>query len=285
MAQTSVVDEPVRAYEGKLQDRAGRIESGIASATVFFGKAVSRPVTGSLTQLPPPCNLYNGTEHFLGVAAADVSVERLPGTTGIINQANYGAYLANTTVPRLTKGRIWVVSADAVDSLAKSVFTRNATPAGTAATITDTTTYAAPDQDGLTSIVTIVDGGVGSAAGAQTVTFVGATTTAAKVASDMNDQLVGCSVAVVGGQVKITTDATGAGVTIAVAAGTGNLTWGTPVAGTGVPSTMPENAQGSFRATSATGYIDLGAIAPVRWEAQATIGGVNYGLLDINLPS
>jgi hypothetical protein len=229
--------------------------------------------------------LYVASQNFEGIAIADVSVERLPHpTTGVVNTAPYGAYLANTTLPLMRKGRVWVVSADAVDNLSKSVFVRSSVAAGTAATITDTTTYAVTDQDGLTSIITIVDGGVGSAAGAQTVTFSGATTTAASVAAQMNAGLVGCSVAVVGGQVKITTDATGSGVTIAAAAGTGNLTWGTPVAGTGTPTTMPENAKGSFRATAATGYTDLGAIAPVKWLAQATIGGVNYGLLEINLP-
>jgi hypothetical protein len=284
MAQTSVINEPVRAFEGKVQDRAERSVSGIASELIYFGKGLSRPLTTGLGNIPPLVNLYASGENFEGIAMADMSVERLAGTTGLINQANYGAFVAQTAVPILRKGRIWVVSADAVDNLSKSVFIRSSVAAGTAATITDTTTYPVTDQDTLTSIVTIVDGGIGSAAGAQTVTFAGATTTAASVAAQMNAQLVGCQVAVVGGQVKITTDATGAGVTIAVAAGTGNLTWGTPVAGTGTPLTMPENAKGSFRATTATGYTDLGAIAAVKWLAADTIGGVNYGLIEINLP-
>ena len=105
--------------------------------------------------------------------------------------------------------------------------------AGTAASITDTTSYPVTDQDGLTSVITIT--GDSDNTGAQTVTFSGATTTAAGVAAQMNTQLTGCSVAVVGGQVVITTDKTGSTVAIAAAAGTGGLTWDTPVAGTGSP--------------------------------------------------
>ena len=101
----------------------------------------------------------------------------------------------------------------------------------TAATITDTTTYPVADQDGLTSIITLAGGPWAGIA--QTVTFSGATTTAAGVAAQMNAQLKGCSVAVVGGQVVITHDGHGTDMNIAAAAGTGALTWGTPVAGTG----------------------------------------------------
>lgn len=94
-------------------------------------------------------------------------------------------------------------------------------------TITDTTAYPCADQDGLTSLITI-DGG-----GQQVVTFSGATTTAANIASQMNSQLLGCSVAEVGGQVKITSDKFGTSSSVAAAAGTGGLTWAAAVAGTG----------------------------------------------------
>lgn len=281
--QASVANIPVTAYEGMPADKPERVESAYANELIYFGKALSRSLTAGLGTFPPIANLYTSGENFLGIAMADPSVERLANAAGVANQAAYGAFLANTSVPVLRRGSIWVISADAVDNLSKSVFVRSSTPAGTAATITDTTTYPVTDQDGLTSIITITDGGVGSAAGAQTVTFSGAHTTAAQIAASMNAQLVGCSVAVVGGQVKITTDASGSGVTIAAAAGTGNLTWGTPVAGTGVPATMPANARGSFRATTTTGYTDLGAIAPVRWIGAQTIGGVYYGKLAINM--
>jgi hypothetical protein len=95
----------------------------------------------------------------------------------------------------------------------------------------------------------------------------------------MNAQLTDCSVAVDSGQVKITTDASGATATVAIGTGTATLTWDTPVAGTG--STL---ALGSFRATSGTGFIDLGAIAAVKWVGSDTIGGEYFGLLEINLP-
>jgi hypothetical protein len=79
----------------------------------------------------------------------------------------------------------------------------------------------------LTSIITVNGGS------AQTVTFSGAHTTAAAIAASMNDQLEGVSVAVVGGQVKITTDEVGVDATLAAAAGTGGLTWAAAVDGTG----------------------------------------------------
>lgn len=100
-----------------------------------------------------------------------------------------------------------------------------------AATITDTTTYAVTDQDGLTMTITITGGLYDGEV--QTVTFSGATTTAAAVAAGINAQARGCSAAVVGGQVKLTTDGQGTGFDIATGAGTGNLTWGSSTAGTG----------------------------------------------------
>lgn len=96
-----------------------------------------------------------------------------------------------------------------------------------AGTVTDTTSYAVSDQDGKTEKVTI-DGGA-----EQTVTFSGTHTTAAQIAASMNAQLVGCSVAVVGGQVKITSDKQGTDSSVAIGTGTCDLTWDTPVAGTG----------------------------------------------------
>ena len=114
-----------------------------------------------------------------------------------------------------------------VDNVGNATCTFDAAPAS----ITDTTTYAVTDQDGLTSIVTLSGGQYDGIA--QTVTFSGATTTAASVAAQMNIQLVGCSADVVGGQVVISHDDQGTDMDIAVAAGTGNLTWAASVAGTG----------------------------------------------------
>ena len=113
------------------------------------------------------------------------------------------------------------------DAAAATIADTTVYTGGTAGSITDTTTYAVADQDGLTSVVT-VDGGT-----AQTVTFSGSTTTAASVASQMNDQLTGCSVVVTGGQVVITSDSVGVDSSVAVAAGTGALTWAAAVAGAG----------------------------------------------------
>jgi hypothetical protein len=90
------------------------------------------------------------------------------------------------------------------------------------AAVTDDTTYPCADQDGNTEKVTI-DGG-----SEQTVTFAGETTTAAQVAPQMDAQLSGCKVEVVGGQVKITSDSKGSGSSVAIGTGTCDLSWGTP---------------------------------------------------------
>lgn len=102
---------------------------------------------------------------------------------------------------------------------------------GVAASITDTTTYAVADQDGLTAIVTQTDALHGTTV--TTVTFSGATTTALQVAAGFADQVPYISSVVTGGQVVLTADVGGLGSSISVAAGTGGLTWDTPVAGSG----------------------------------------------------
>jgi hypothetical protein len=89
------------------------------------------------------------------------------------------------------------------------------------ATVTDTTTYPVADQTGNTEKVT-VDGG-----SEQTVTF-GTATTAQHVADQMDAQLQDCSVAVVAGQVKITSDTTGASSTVTIGTGTCALAWAAP---------------------------------------------------------
>lgn len=109
----------------------------------------------------------------------------------------------------------------------RSVFVRTVVPTAAAASDTDTTSYPVADQDGLTEKVTIDSGAE------QTVTFSGATTTASSVATQMDAQLTGCSVAVVAGQVVITTDTRGSASSVAIGAGTGALVWATPVAGVG----------------------------------------------------
>ena len=96
-----------------------------------------------------------------------------------------------------------------------------------AGSVTDTTTYAVADQDGLNFQITL-NGGT-----AQTITFSGATTTAQQVINQINAQLTGGHAEDSGGQVKVVSDQDGTGSSVAITAGTSALTWGTPVAGTG----------------------------------------------------
>ena len=110
--------------------------------------------------------------------------------------------------------------------------------AGTAASVTDTTSYAAADQDGLAMTINILHAMRPELnLGVQTITFSGATTANTSVASQINSGVKQASAAVVGGQVKITADNVGEGVSIVVGVpddDPSTLTWGTPVAGTGV---------------------------------------------------
>ncbi len=113
--------------------------------------------------------------------------------------------------------------------------TLSASVAGTAATITDTTSYAVSNLAGLTDIINILHAQRADLnVGAQTVTFPAATTTALQVAAAYNNQLKGASATVTGGQVVISSDAVGSDVSIVHTAGTAtDVTFGTPVAGTG----------------------------------------------------
>lgn len=96
-----------------------------------------------------------------------------------------------------------------------------------AGSITDTTTYPVADQVGLT-LSFAIDGGA-----AQLVTFAAATTTALLVAAEINNQVIGASATVTGGQVVVTSDTQGTGSSVAVTPGTSALTWAAAVAGTG----------------------------------------------------
>lgn len=193
--QTSYTVDPAIGFEGGLLDLNPReiVSKLVETTTIPAGRVVSRGTDDDQAKL--------------GAAATSAAVTATEAAT----------YL-------MTAGMTLVVD---VDNAGDATATWDAA----AATITDTTTYAVTDQDGLTSIVTLTGGPFSGVA--QTVTFSGATTTAASVAAQMNAGLAGCSVAVVGGQVKITHDSKGTGMAIAVAAGTGGLTWDTPVAGTG----------------------------------------------------
>lgn len=106
--------------------------------------------------------------------------------------------------------------------------------AGTAASVTDTTSYAVSDQSGLAMTINVIASErTALNLGVQTVTFPASTTTALLVAAAINNQAKQVHATVTGGQVVVTSDLVGSDVTIAAAAGTSGLTFDTPVAGTG----------------------------------------------------
>lgn len=180
MSQTTVTDFPLAAHEGMLAEPAppGGIVSALCrSEGILFGKAAGRRdgdvapgdnATGG--QQVEGFAAANSADNLVGIALADVTKETDPAKA-------YGDYVDGDTVPILKRGRVWVVSEDAVDDLTKSVFVRNA------------------------------------------------------------------------------------------AAGT-----------------LPAAALGSFRATTAANFIDLGALYAVRWVAYRLQGSIHFGLLEINLP-
>lgn len=96
-----------------------------------------------------------------------------------------------------------------------------------AASITDTATYPIAALTGGETMGVTVDGVEGGSE--QAVVAVGGETSAADIAALLNAQLVGCSAAVSGGQVQLTTDQQGTGAGIQVTtAGTLNAILGFP---------------------------------------------------------
>lgn len=129
MSQTSVSDYPLAVYEGMLAEPApmGGIVSAFAhTAGILFGKAAGRRdgdvAPGDNAAGGQEVEGYaaaNSADNLIGIALADVSKETDASKA-------YGDYVGGDTVPVLKRGRVWVVSADAVDDLTKSVFVRNA---------------------------------------------------------------------------------------------------------------------------------------------------------------
>lgn len=125
MAQTVMNSAPDVAFEGMLQSTAHQslIDTFAASGSIYFGKGVSIYAATEVdpgnqrVKLPAAAGDLAMT-NFFGVAIADPSK---PATANA-----YGEYVDTDAVPVLRKGRVWVVSADAVDSLAKGVYCRNA---------------------------------------------------------------------------------------------------------------------------------------------------------------
>lgn len=64
---------------------------------------------------------------------------------------------------------------------------------------------------------------------------------AADIARQLNEQLTGCYAEVSSSQVKITSDSTGQGSSVAIGTGTADLTWDTAVAGTGESGVVKDN--------------------------------------------
>jgi len=143
MSQTSVENEPVQAYEGKVQ-HGGQFPtttiSRLATELTFFGKAVSPILAdvdmGGAGDLAQQCQLPTSLAEInamLGVAIADPSVERLrdPAALGVPNSAPFGAYSDEAAVPIMRKGRIWVVVDTKLASLDDGVFIRFQNAGGT----------------------------------------------------------------------------------------------------------------------------------------------------------
>jgi hypothetical protein len=202
MAQTSVSDAPVSAFEGMVQSNAqfpNTIGSHPASGSIYYGKAVSLYSDAEVT--PGNQRVKLPASGNLGRASKACSAETYnldPGQTVILDVDNVGGATAT-----------WDAAA---------------------ATIVDTTSYPVADQDTLSFTLTITGGEYSGVV--QTVLFAATTTTALQVAAAINDQCVGLS-AVAGAQVTVTTDGQGTDYDIAFAAGTSGLTFAASTAGTG----------------------------------------------------
>lgn len=228
------------AYEGSLQSIPGQVAgadlssdqfkfvrvapAGVILNTVNGGKVSGilqgKPTAGQAAQVG-----FDGVSKVLAGAAFVAGVELMSDANGKAIEAVPAPSAASKDAGNLgpynmEPGDTIVVDTDDGGN-ETSVF--DAAPA----TVTDTTSYPVADQDTKTEKVTI------AGYAEQTVLFEGVHTSAAHIAASMNDQLVGCSVAESGGQVKITTDKKGDVQTVAIGVGTTALTWDTPVAGSG----------------------------------------------------
>jgi hypothetical protein len=232
------------AYEGALQTLPGMIAAGDLSADQFKFMNIGASgaarntvnggfVDGVLQNDPSAAGraatvAVGGVSKVVAGAAVAAGAKVMSDATGravtAASVATSATKTANAETYNFNPGDTMVIDVDNVGNA-------TATFDAAAATITDTTTYAVTDQDTKTMTVTLTGGPYDAIV--QTVTFSGATTTAAAVAAGINAQVVGCSAAVVGGQVKLTHDNFGTDMDIATGAGTGDLTWAASVAGTG----------------------------------------------------
>jgi hypothetical protein len=156
--------------------------------------------------------------------------------------------------------------------------------AGTAASITDTTSYAVSDQDGLAIAINVLHAERTELnLGAQTVTFPSGTTTALHAAAAINDQCKQVNATVTGGQVVVSSDDVGSEVTITATAGTSDLTWDTPVAGTGFWAGATVS-RGTLlaRTTSGTAPYTSGDIVPYNSGGSPTGADTIRGVADFD---
>lgn len=118
MSQLAHTQDPAVALEGMEADCSFAKEriSALAAVAVNFGHGVVADDTGDapFTAVLPTTTGEITDGHWLGVAVSDVSIE---ATTA-------GGYAVNDTMPVLRKGRVWVITEDAVTAIGTPAFCR-----------------------------------------------------------------------------------------------------------------------------------------------------------------
>jgi hypothetical protein len=125
MAQTSVDNAPDICFEGMVNTPSHEnvIRSFAAAAALYPGKMVVINAATDVTLGAQSVKLVS--------AAGDVVAGRMAGVVvgDVTKQSTslaYQEFVQYDDVPVMRKGRIWVVSADAVDNVTKGVWTRHA---------------------------------------------------------------------------------------------------------------------------------------------------------------
>ncbi len=149
-------------------------------------------------------------------------------TGGVANRTASTDAVGAEAAEKVTTAAPFVLDAgDDIDLDVDNAGVAAATFAAAAGSVVDTTTYAVPDQDGLT-VGFKVNGGV-----TQIITFSGVTTTRDSVRTQINAGLVGARAVDTGAQFEVISDTQGTGSSIEVVAGTSALTFAAATAGTG----------------------------------------------------
>ena len=242
-ASKSTSDGPFNLVTGDtlvINTNAGGNETGTytgATATIldttdYVNSAAAATITDNFTHGADQVGLtftvnvidaINGTTSTLVTIAAAC-------TTAVALAAEIAAQVP-AVKPSVAAGHV-VITTDAL-GLDVSISITAGTSAVTWATPVAGTGGLA-NQEGLTAIVTLSGGEYDAVA--QTVTFTAASgfvTENTQIAAQLNAGVDGASFDVTGGQVRGTTDGGGTGMDIAIAAGTGGLSWAASTAGTG----------------------------------------------------